>query len=85
VLDLSAETLAKAQARLGERAGVVDWVVADITTWTPARRYEVWHDRATFHFMVADADRIAYLSRMGAALLSAVTRSSRLFSQRYRL
>lgn len=68
VLDLSPAALAKARARLGELGRSVDWIVADITNWTPRRRYEVWHDRATFHFMVTDADRNAYLDRLRQVL-----------------
>lgn len=68
VLDLSSAALAKAQSRLGAQAAAIDWIAADITTWTPTRLYEVWHDRATFHFMVTEADRAAYLSRLRQAL-----------------
>ena len=38
-------------------------------TWTPAGRYDLWHDRATFHFMVTEADRSAYLARLRQALV----------------
>jgi trans-aconitate methyltransferase len=69
VLDLSSAALAKAKARLGAQAARVDWIVADIATWNPAERYEVWHDRATFHFMVTEADRAAYLARLRQALV----------------
>lgn len=68
VLDVSSSALAKAQARLGAQASAVDWIAADITTWTPTDRYEVWHDRATFHFMVSEVDRSAYLDRLKQAL-----------------
>ncbi len=69
VLDLSPAALAQAQVRLGEKSGFVEWIAADILTWTPSRLYEVWHDRATFHFMVSDADRSAYLTRLKQALV----------------
>ena len=69
VLDLSSAALARAQARLGAQAAAVDWIAADITTWTPAGRYDLWHDRATFHFMVTEADRSAYLARLRQALV----------------
>ena len=68
VLDVSPSALAKAKARLGARAAEVHWITADITTWTPTELYEVWHDRATFHFMVTEADRSAYLARLRQAL-----------------
>ncbi len=68
VLDVSPSALAKAKARLGARAAEVYWITANITTWTPTELYEVWHDRATFHFMVTEADRSAYLARLRQAL-----------------
>src|ERR1700751_5940183 len=51
VLDLSKTALARAKARLGTRAAKVRWIVADVTTWEPSETYEVWHDRAAFHFL----------------------------------
>ncbi len=68
VLDVSDAALATAQARLGAQAEAVDWIAADITRWTPKEHYGVWHDRATFHFMVSEADRAAYLACMKLAL-----------------
>ncbi|ACL57686.1 class I SAM-dependent methyltransferase [Methylobacterium nodulans] len=69
VLDLSEAALTTAQARLGSRAADVHWLVADVITWTPPQPYAVWHDRATFHFLVAEADRSAYLARLTEALV----------------
>ena len=68
ILDLSSAALAAAKARVGRRAERIKWIVADITTWKPSRVYDVWHDRATFHFMVAESDRAAYLSRLARVL-----------------
>jgi trans-aconitate methyltransferase len=68
VLDVSSAALGRAKARLGEQAAAVDWVVGDVTIWTPTDRYDLWHDRAAFHFMVTDADRSAYLARVKLAL-----------------
>ena len=64
VLDLSANALDVARKRLGAAASVVDWIVADATTWRPARTYDLWHDRAAFHFLVEEPDRAAYLDRL---------------------
>ncbi len=61
VLDLSASALEAAKTRIGPTNREIDWIVADVTTWTPARTYDVWHDRAAFHFLTAPADRAAYL------------------------
>jgi SAM-dependent methyltransferase len=68
VLDIAAPALAAAQARLGDRAAGVTWQVADITAWQPARRYDIWHDRAVFHFLTAPEQRDAYVGALGAGL-----------------
>ncbi|MDE2073830.1 MAG: class I SAM-dependent methyltransferase [Alphaproteobacteria bacterium] len=67
VLDLSAAALGRARSRLGKKDRV-NWVVSDITKWNPARRYDVWHDRAAFHFLTEPADQSAYLEVLRAAL-----------------
>lgn len=68
VLDLSGAALDAAKARLGAQAGKVGWIVADVTTWEPPRTYDVWHDRAAFHFLTGESDRVAYLARLARAL-----------------
>ncbi|HEX7604593.1 MAG TPA: class I SAM-dependent methyltransferase [Polyangiaceae bacterium] len=68
VLDLSSEALAKARARLGERAARVHWITADVTTFEPSVRYALWHDRAVFHFLTAPSDRSAYVNALERAL-----------------
>ena len=51
VLDLSENALNRAKERLGEKASNVHWIVSDITSFKPTTQYDVWHDRATFHFL----------------------------------
>ena len=68
VLDLSKEALATARARLGARGAKVRWVVADVTTWEPSETYDVWHDRAAFHFLTEPEDRAAYAARISRAV-----------------
>lgn len=68
VLDLSQQALDISRERLGERADRVDWIAADVTGWRPARSFDLWHDRAVFHFLTDDADRADYLAAMDAAL-----------------
>jgi trans-aconitate methyltransferase len=68
VLDISAAALAAAKARLGDKAMKATWIVSDVTTWQPTRRYEIWHDRAAFHFLADPADRVAYVKRLADAL-----------------
>jgi 2-polyprenyl-3-methyl-5-hydroxy-6-metoxy-1,4-benzoquinol methylase len=59
-LDLSESALAVAKARLADRAATVDWFVGDVTTWQPSRTYDVWHDRAAFHFLTDTGDQLTY-------------------------
>lgn len=68
VLDLSEEALAVAKSRLGIRASCVTWISADVTEWKPKRQYDLWHDRAAFHFLTSPVDRTAYLFRLSTAL-----------------
>lgn len=60
VLDIASTAFERVQERLGAQADEVTWEVADITQWQPERHYDVWHDRAVFHFLVDAADREAY-------------------------
>lgn len=60
VLDIAAPALELAKARLGQTAARVHWQVADITSWVPDRRYDVWHDRAVFHFLTEADQRERY-------------------------
>jgi SAM-dependent methyltransferase len=78
VLDLSGAALARARARLGSRAGEVTWTEADVTRAAlPPQAFDVWHDRAVFHFLTAPEDRQRYAAvaasavRPGGALLMA--------------
>jgi len=64
VLDLSDDAIAIARSRLAERAGLVKWIVTDVTEWEPSRHYDLWHDRAAFHFLTEAADRAAYFDRL---------------------
>ena len=64
VLDLSQVALDAARDRLGPAGDSVTWIAADITQWTPDRQYDLWHDRAVFHFLVDAAERAAYLERL---------------------
>jgi ubiquinone/menaquinone biosynthesis C-methylase UbiE len=65
VLDLSGAALAAAQHRLGERAKNVRWIEADVTQLElPYHHYDIWHDRAVFHFLTDEADRKAYVQQV---------------------
>lgn len=74
VLDLSPAALDAARARLGTRADDVHWIAADVTTWMPDRRYDLWHDRAAFHFLTGASDRAAYIERLTGAVVPSTLR-----------
>ena len=65
VFDLSSTALAVARQRLGKHADIVHWIEGDITrTKFPMNRFDIWHDRAVFHFLTDPADRHAYVERV---------------------
>jgi Trans-aconitate methyltransferase len=68
VLDLSAAALEAARRRLESLADRVHWIVADATAWEPAKAYDIWHDRAAFHFLTDEKDRAAYVARLEQAV-----------------
>jgi SAM-dependent methyltransferase len=61
VLDISETALSKSRSRLGERASRVEWIVADVTEAESLGTFDVWHDRAVFHFLTDAADRRKYV------------------------
>ncbi len=61
VLDISAIALEKAKQRLGKKAEKVNWVISDITMFQPDETYDLWHDRATFHFLTTNELVIKYM------------------------
>lgn len=68
VLDVAEAALEATKQRLGQKAAKVQWQVADITNWQPSRRYDVWHDRAVFHFLTEPKQRQAYRKALRAGL-----------------
>jgi len=69
VLDISAAAIAQAQARLHERAALVEWIEADITQAELRREfYDLWHDRAVFHFLTDPDDRARYVGKLERSL-----------------
>lgn len=62
VLDISVKALEKSQERLGKKSESVEWIEADITEIDlPKNHYDVWHDRAVFHFLTDAEDRRKYV------------------------
>nr|WP_315026233.1 class I SAM-dependent methyltransferase [uncultured Chryseobacterium sp.] len=61
VLDISAQALEKAKQRLGKAADQVQWIATDITEFNPTETYDIWHDRAAFHFLTTPEQASKYI------------------------
>ena len=68
VLDLSSEAIAIARHRIGNHGDSIKWIVSDATTWHPDDIYDLWHDRAVFHFLTESDDQSAYILNLKRAL-----------------
>jgi SAM-dependent methyltransferase len=67
VLDVSDAALRRARSRFTSRAPVT-WVRGDVLSWGSERDFDLWHDRAVFHFLTDAADRLTYLTTMHRSL-----------------
>jgi len=68
VLDISRAALDQARQRLREAASGVNWIEADVTSFVPDRQFDLWHDRAAFHFLTARDDRLKYVQVLRKSL-----------------
>lgn len=68
VLDISATALERAKARLGPDSSKVKWIVSDASTFVPTEQYDLWHDRAAFHFFTSESDISNYLNVMSKGI-----------------
>lgn len=68
VLDISEEALAIAKAN-ADRSDHATWIQADLLQWTPLRKWDVWHDRAVFHFLTEPAERATYRNLLHSAVV----------------
>ncbi|MGZ5281030.1 MAG: class I SAM-dependent methyltransferase [Bacteroidia bacterium] len=62
VLDISEKALERAKKRLGKKAEKVKWIASDITEFKPEENYDLWHDRATFHFLTTPQQVDKYMN-----------------------
>jgi len=70
VLDISSKALDRTRIRLGEKAEKVTWTNSDIIDFHPDMKYDLWHDRATFHFLTTDEQITKYLAIAKSAVSS---------------
>lgn len=68
VVDISENAIERAKQRLGEKAENIKWIVADAAEFEPDRKYDLWHDRAAFHFLIKDAEVKKYLETVKKAV-----------------
>lgn len=68
VVDISEKALEKAKLRLGKKANLVTWIIADITTFETDNKFDFWHDRAVFHFLTDEIDIETYKSLVGKSV-----------------
>jgi hypothetical protein len=68
VLDISVTAIEKAKTRLGQKSDLIKWVVSDITEFQTEEHFDLWHDRATFHFLTNDSQIAAYLAVAGETI-----------------
>jgi ubiquinone/menaquinone biosynthesis C-methylase UbiE len=65
VLDISPTALTKAKKRLGQTANQINWIETDVLTFKTDLRFDVWHDRAAFHFLTKRTDIDGYVKTAG--------------------
>lgn len=68
VLDIADNALDVARRRLGTVEAGIGWYRADVTAWSPPHEFDLWHDRAVFHFLTEDEDRRAYVRVLRRAI-----------------
>ena len=73
VLGISAKTLEKAKLRLGNRSEKVNWIVSDILDFKPDTAFDVWHDRAAFHFLTTKEQVEKYIEIAQSAVSGYLT------------
>lgn len=61
VLDISKKAIEKTKKRLGSKGYKVNWIISDINQFEPTENYDIWHDRATFHFLTQESEISNYL------------------------
>ena len=68
VVDISSKAIERAKLRMCEKADEVKWIVADAADFQPERIYDLWHDRAAFHFLTEDSQKNGYLDAARKAI-----------------
>lgn len=70
VLDISSESIEKAKSQFGDKSKQITWIEEDITSFNPPHSFDIWHDRAVFHFLTNINDRKKYIESVIRAVNS---------------
>ncbi|MBT3442974.1 MAG: methyltransferase domain-containing protein [Flavobacteriaceae bacterium] len=70
VLDISKKSIEKAKNRLGEKSEKINWIVSDINDFVSNNKYDLWHDRAAFHFLKDSSQINNYVELANSSLNS---------------
>ena len=68
VLDISSKSIEKTKKRLGLKSNLVNWIVSDINNFNPSKKYDLWHDRAAFHFLKDSVEIDNYVKLVKSSL-----------------
>lgn len=68
VVDISRKAIERAKLRLGEKAEEIKWIVADVSEFSPGRQFDLWHDRAAFHFLTHDSQIEKYVNTVKSSV-----------------
>lgn len=68
LLDISAKSLERTKSKLGQKSTKIQWIVSDILEFQPPQQYSLWHDRATFHFLIHKNDILQYVNIVSKAI-----------------
>ena len=68
VLDISGNSIERTKSQLGEKSSEINWIEADVTKYSFMEQYDIWHDRAVFHFLTKAEDRKGYINSLNQAL-----------------
>jgi len=68
VLDISSKSIEKTKKRLGLKSKLVNWIVSDINNFNPTKEYDLWHDRAAFHFLKDSVEIDNYVKLVKSSL-----------------
>ena len=68
VLDIARTAIERARDRLGDLSQQVTWIENDVTDFSPGQKFDIWHDRAVFHFLTLERDRECYLEALHKTL-----------------